>query len=112
MNTAVTICPLTTRAGLHIGTVEVESTVDGRVEGTFTPGPDYLQVEPHFRHFEELVDGQILSLTDQAMAVIDGLGIVAHLPGGEFPVHEVQIYSDGGFSCRLPTTVVNGKHAG
>jgi hypothetical protein len=110
MSTIVATATLVTRSGLRLGSVEVESITDGRILGEFTPGPDYPQVEHHFLYFEELVDGCVLSLTDQAMAVIDGLEIVVELQAGNYPVHDTQIYSDGGFSCRLPKER-NGAHS-
>jgi hypothetical protein len=109
MNTAVTTAALVTRSGLRLGRVVVESVDDGRLLGEFTPGPDFPQVEHHFRYFEDLVDGCVLSLTDQAMAVIDDLGVCVELPTALYPVHDTQIYSDGGFSCRLPAER-NGTH--
>ncbi len=112
MITAVATCLLTSRAGLNLGSIEVEKIEDGLVLGEFTPGPDYPVVKPHFLYFEELVEGQVLSLTDQAMEVIDGLGIIMSLPNGHHPVRDIQIYSDGGFSCRLPVAALNGKHSG
>jgi hypothetical protein len=109
MKSTVAIAALSTRTGLRLGSIEVESITEGLIMGEFTPGPDYPQVEHHFRYFEELVDGCVLSLTDQAMAVIDDLGIVVELQTGNYPVHDTQIYSDGGFSCRLPKGR-NGTH--
>lgn len=109
MGTAVTTAALATRTGLRLGRVEVESITDGLILGEFTPGPDYPEVVHHFRYFEELVDGCVLSLTDQAIAVIDGLGVLIELPTGSYQVHDTQIYSDGGFSCRLPAER-NGSH--
>lgn len=109
MSTVVATATLSTRSGLQLGRIEVESITEGLILGEFTPGPDYTQVEHYFRYFEELVDGCVLSLTDQAMAVIDDLGIVVELQTGNYPVHDTQIYSDGGFSCRLPKER-NGTH--
>lgn len=96
---------LRTASGLRIGWFTTE-TLDGEyVRGTFTPGPDFPAVEPLFREFEELVNDQVLSLTDQAMARIDRLGITVASPGGrETPIHDLQVYSDGAASYRvLPT---------
>lgn len=90
---------LTDRAGRDLGRFEVESVQGNLVLGTFVPGPGFAEVEPLFRYFEELVDHQVLSLTDQAQVPIGELGI--RFADGPH-LTDVQIYSDGGASGRLP----------
>jgi len=93
---------LRTESGLCIGWFVTEELDGEYVRGAFTPGPDFPAVEPLFREFEELVNDQVLSLTDQAMAEIDRLGITVVLPNGcAVPVQDVQVYSDGVASYRL-----------
>jgi hypothetical protein len=95
---------LWTEDGRHLGQVRAFSVYADRILGEFAPGPDYPAVEPLFLYFEELANDQILSLIDDAMAEIDALEIIARVAEGEVAVHDVQIYSDGGFSCRLSRT--------
>ena len=90
---------LTDAAGRAIGSLAVEEVEGNQRLGTFTPGPDYPAVEPLFRYFEELVEQQGLSLVDAADAAIQEIG--PRLADGT-PVHDVQIYSDGRASFRLP----------
>lgn len=103
MTTAVgQLCRMTDAAGRDIGTLCVEEVRGDCLIGTFTPGADYPAVEPLFRAFAEIVEDQVLSLLDQVAAPIEALGI--RLSDGT-PVHDVQIYPDGGASCRLPAPV-------
>lgn len=93
-------------AGRDLGMVEVESITDGLVVGEFIPGPDYNQVEPVFREFAEMVEAFSLHHIDRAADAIGRIGVTirAHPTRPPVAVHDVQIYSDGGFSCRLPRT--------
>ncbi len=95
---------LTDAAGRHLGSTRVESVSEGLVLGEFTPGPGYPAVEAVFRHFADVVDQQAFTYADEAEAAIARLGITIRSEGrgGSIPVHDVQIYPDGGFSCRLP----------
>ena len=68
---------LTDAAGRNLGTVRVEEVTALWVSGAFTPGPDFPAVELLFREFEELVDGQAISLLDEPMDAIAALGIRA-----------------------------------
>jgi hypothetical protein len=101
--TATDVLRVTDADGRDLGTARVESVADGVILGDFTPGPDYPAVEPVFRAFAQLVEGQSLSLIDQAAEAIARLGVTVRPDGnGEaVPVDDVQIYPDGGFSCRL-----------
>ena len=93
---------LRTASGLCLGWFVTEELDGEYARGTFTPGPDFPAVEPLFREFEELVNDQVLSLTDRAMAAIDRLGITAVSPVGRaVEVHDVQLYSDGVASYRV-----------
>lgn len=100
--TATAADSLRTASGLCIGWFTTEERDGEYVRGTFAPGADFPAVEPLFREFEELVNDQVLSLTDQAMARIDCLGITAVSPSGrETPIHDLQVYSDGLASYRV-----------
>ncbi len=102
--------PISTRSGLEIGTIAVEERTPGLVVGSFSAGPEYAAVERHFRYFEELVEAQTLSLTDQAAEAIDALGLMADVEGIAVPIRDVQIYSEGGASFRYAVSSNNGKH--
>lgn len=95
---------LTDAAGRDIGRLAVEEVEGNQLLGTFTPGPDYPAVEPVFRHLAEVVEQQSFSYLDAAEAAVAALGVAVR-GGGEgdpVPVHDVQIYPDGGASFRLP----------
>lgn len=99
---------ITDAIGRDLGSFAVEEVKPGLRLGTFTPGADYPAVAPLFRYFEELADNQVLSLVDQAADRIQAIG--PRLADGT-PIHDVQIYSDGGASFRLPTDLErNGSH--
>jgi hypothetical protein len=99
---------ITDAAGRDIGSFHIEEVEPGRMLGTFTPGADYPAVAPLFAYFEELVDNQVLSLVDEAAEKIQAIG--PRLADGT-PIHDVQIYSDGGASFRLPPqSERNGAH--
>ncbi len=95
---------LTDAAGAVLGSARVESVSAGLILGDFTPGPGFRAVEAVFRHFADVVDQQAFTYADEAEAAVARLGIAIRPSGrGEpIPVHDVQIYPDGGFSCRLP----------
>ena len=100
-----------------LGRVTFESNEDGLLAGTFTPGSDYSAVEPLFRAFEEAADLQAMSAVDRLDAEIAALGLQLCSPDGtaRVAVHDVQIWADGGISCRLkaPAPVpLNGSRSG
>ena len=100
--TAIATDTLRTASGLCIGWFVAEERDGEYIRGTFTPGPDFPAVETLFHEFEELVNDQVLSLTDRAMAEIDRLGITVVSPVGRtVEVHDVQLYSDGVGSYRV-----------
>ena len=90
--------------GRRLGTVAVESVEGDLVLGTLTPGPDYDEVAPTFRALAEMVETFSLHWVDEAMGAIDRLGVTVRLDGAGPAIRagDVQIDSDGGFSCRLP----------
>jgi hypothetical protein len=97
----------------RLGTIHLEECKGNLVCGTFQPTDEFSVVEPVFRAFEEAVDNQALSVVDHLDAVIAAMGLrigtAEH--SDSFSVHDVQIWSDGGFSCRLkdsPLVAANG----
>jgi hypothetical protein len=113
-HTLVKTLTVSNRFGADFGSVEIEEVADGLILGDFTPGPDYSTVQPIFRHFSDVVEQQSFSYLDAVQESIEAIGIVIRFEGEDtdVPVHDVQIYTDGAFSCRLPVAGMNGKHAG
>jgi len=104
---------LTDPDGTPLGAVEVDTVEGARVLGTFRPGPGFARVAELFRRFEEMVEAAALAVLPGIEAEIEGLGLRVARPGEPgVPVGDVQIYSDGGFSCRVMQPVVlNGRSA-
>jgi hypothetical protein len=71
--------------------------------GRFAPGPAFADVEPLFREFEEAVNCQALPKIDRLDTAIEALGL--HLRSADsshqLAIKDVQIWSDGGITCRL-----------
>jgi hypothetical protein len=86
----------------QIGQMTLESWENELVQGSFIPGPAFPAVERLFRDFEEAANAQALAIVDRVEATIATLGLRLHGPGGEqIEVEDVQIWSDGGISCRI-----------
>lgn len=104
------VLPLTDTQGRQLGQVTVERQEAGQLLGSFTPGPAFAEIEPLFREFEELANDQVLSLLDAVDASIDALGLRLRLAEGSntLEVHDVQLWSDGGISCKLRGSAVPG----
>jgi len=94
---------ITDSLGRRLGTFVIDEQRDRLLLGAVIRGPDYPSVEPLFLEFEEIANDQILSLLDSAQEPIEKLGIRLSSADGarQWPVHDVQIWSDGGMSCRL-----------
>ena len=86
-----------------IGEVSIDSKVEQLLTGEFAPGSHFSRVEELFQKFEEAVNVQALSIVDQLDKQIAALGLQLYSPdhGQSIKIHDVQIWSDGGFSCRL-----------
>jgi hypothetical protein len=86
-----------------LGQITLEERQGDLLLGSFAPGPDYAVVESLFRRFEEAVNAQALTAADRCEAAIDALGLHVRESGGmgKVDVTDVQIWSDGGVSCRL-----------
>jgi hypothetical protein len=87
----------------RIGQMRIERQEENLLVGTFVPGPDFPSVEPLFHAFEEAADVQALSVIDELDTAIAALGLHLCSPGAPEPmaIQDVQIWSDGGISCRL-----------
>jgi hypothetical protein len=97
--------------GRLIGRITVERSEGGLLYGEFAPGPGFPAVERLFRDWEAAVDSQALAVVDQLDAAITGLGLQLRSGDGAQSglIQDVQIWSDGGITCRLggaaPATV-------
>ena len=99
---------LTDAAGRNLGQLHVERIEGDRVCGTFERGEDYDRVEPIFIHFSNVVEQQTFSYLDAVDAEIAALDL--RLSDGT-SIHDVQIYSDGNASFRIPASPErNGRH--
>jgi len=87
----------------NIGKVRIASKVEELLTGEFVPSSDFALVEELFGKFEEAVDVQALSVVEQLNQQIAAFGLHLYIP--EFAqliaIHDIQIWRDGGFSCRL-----------
>jgi hypothetical protein len=88
--------------GRVLGHVKLEGSGGDLITGTFEPGPEYASVGDLFGRFEEAADSQALAAVEEMDKAIATLGLSLSLPDGSQRqiVHDVQIWSDGGFSCR------------
>jgi hypothetical protein len=88
----------------RIGEVTVERVEDDLVFADLRSGPDFAAVEPLFQAFEEAVDSQALKRVDALDAEIAALKLhLVTADGTEaVPIHDVQVWSDGRMTCRVP----------
>src|SRR5258708_5330073 len=96
-----------------VGRITVEQQDADLLCGRFHADAGFAAVEPLFRAFEEAVNSQALSLVDELDRTIASMGFQLQPAGGEptVPISDVQIWSDGGVSCRLrdtPMALLNG----
>ncbi len=96
-----------------VGQLCLERREGDLLVGKFLPGPAFPAVESLFRAFEEAVDSQALGMVDELDASIAALGLHLTSPrdGQRLPIRDVQIWRDGGITCRLGVagTEVNGS---
>ncbi|MGH8065006.1 MAG: hypothetical protein ACRERE_07140 [Candidatus Entotheonellia bacterium] len=87
----------------QIGQMRIERQEEDLLIGTFVPGPAFPSVEPLFRAFEAAADVQALHVIDELDAAIEALGLRLRWPEApeSMAIDDVQIWSDGGISCRL-----------
>jgi hypothetical protein len=88
------------KSGRRLGSVRVDGVRSNTLTGTFTEAPMFATVSNVFRRFEELVESNALAVLPDAEKEIAELGLVIRADS-DLPVSDVQIYSDGGFSCRV-----------
>jgi len=104
--------------GRQVGQIVIERCEEKLIFGKFIPGPAFLAVQQLFREFEEAVDLQALSVVDELDAAIEALGLRLCVPDSlqGIEVHDVQIWSDGGVTCRVgspvPSTRDRGRESG
>jgi hypothetical protein len=89
--------------GRQVGQMVIERSEDNLVFGKFVPGPAFPAVQHLFREFEEAVDLQALSVVDELDTAITALGLHLRSPDSSqrVEIHDVQIWSDGGITCRV-----------
>ena len=96
-----------------VGQIMVEEYENNLISGEFVPGPAFGTMEKLFLSFEEAVDAQAFSVVDQLDAQIAALGLRLYWASESqaTEVEDVQIWSDGGITCRLcheaPTPSLN-----
>ena len=100
--------------GRHLGEILIDRTEDQLVFGKFIPGPAFPMVEHLFRAFEEAVELQALGAVDDLDAQVAALGL--HLRSSDdlqdIQIYDVQIWSEGGLTFRLGSSVVPSATGG
>src|SRR5437870_490830 len=89
---------LVDKTGRRLGSVRFDDVRVNTLTGTFAESPEYASVAGLFHRFEELVNSNVLSVLPEVEGEIAGLGLFIRADT-DLPVSDVQIYSDGGFSC-------------
>jgi hypothetical protein len=84
----------------HVQIVRQEAVL---LFGTFQPGAAFRRVAPLFRDFEAAVDVQALHAVETLDTTIAALGLHLRDPVTleSLAIVDVQIWSDGGMTCRL-----------
>lgn len=97
--------------GHEVGQIEIERTEDTLIFGRFVPGPAFSSVQHLFQAFEEAVDVQALNIVEEFEAAIAALGLRLYTPGDSqcIETHNIQIWSDGGVTCRVGNATVSTK---
>src|SRR5437879_2764131 len=91
------------RDHLVIATAQVSARAD-HFGGLADLGPMPASLRQMFDEYEEIVEGQVLSLLDEIEESIAGLGLKAVLEGGrEVAIQDLQIYPS---TCRISFAVV------
>ena len=97
-----------------LGTVQVDSVKGTLVSGRFGAGAGFAEVAELFHRFDEAVDAQALVIVDKLDRGIAALGLQLRIPGSTVSecVHDVQIYADRNFSCRVTVPVATNGPQG
>ena len=95
-----------------LGRLTIDQENDDLLSGTFTPEAAFADVAPLFHSFEVAVDLQALSVVDELDRSIAALGLHLSRPDHPevIPIHDVQIWSDGGMTCRLTPAVAGAAN--
>jgi len=94
--------------GTVLGTITVEEVCGAAILGAFAPGPGFGAFAETFRRFDEHVEAGALAILPGIESEIAALGLCVARPGEDaVPADVVQIYSDGGFSCRPRVPVLH-----
>ena len=92
---------LSDASGTSLGTVEIARAEGGLVLGTFRPAAPFATVAELFLQFEEYVEAAALAVLPEIERQIASLNLHVGRAGESLvPADDVQIFSDGGFSCR------------
>lgn len=103
---------LTDAGGAALGAIAVDRVDGGAVLGTFRPMTGFETVAALFREFEEHVEAAALAVLPNIERRIAALGLrVGRAGEPAVATDDVQIYSDGGFSCR-PVAPVGDNGSG
>jgi hypothetical protein len=86
-----------------LGEVQIERQEGDLLFGRFVPGPGFTRVAPLFHNFEEAVNSQSLAAVEEIDTAIATLGLtLRRAEGGKaVGISDVQIWSDGGITCKL-----------
>jgi hypothetical protein len=96
-------------AGTLLGTAVLDTVEGSIILGTFRRAPGFGSVAELFRRFEEHVEAAALAVLPEIEKQIASLGLTGSRPGEPgVLLADVQIYSDGGFSCK-PLVPVGGN---
>jgi hypothetical protein len=87
----------------QLGHVQIMRQEAALLFGTFQPGAAFRRVAQLFRDFEAAVDVQALHAIETLDTTIAALGLHLRDPGTleSLAIVDVQIWSDGGMTCRL-----------
>jgi hypothetical protein len=98
----------------NLGQITLERRENDLLVGRFAPGPDFAEVEELFRAFEDAVESQALHALDKIEAMIAGVtpGFEIQEPDGanSVVVRDVQIWRDGGVTCRIAALASMSKN--
>lgn len=102
---------LTDADGTVLGTADIDAVDGPLLLGTFRSGPEFDRVADLFSRFEEHVEASALAVLPAIERQIAALGLRVSRQGEpDACVRDVQIYSNGGFSCRpIVPAELNGR---
>lgn len=94
---------LTDRHGRALGKIVVDQIEGAKHLGTFEPLDLPPKVEELFLRYEQLIEGQVLSLMDEIESEIDSYGFTVSKERGQpgERITDLQVYRDGGVSFQV-----------